>query len=271
MLSNHITKLVDTQFSKFPLYCSKLRVLRRIYIHYRTLLQHSPSSSTTSTKHEARILRQALKLLVLVHIGGDIMIDRLFPIVQEIMTDLIPGSVDMEATPCFIRGQLGAVIPSLAEELMKSALRGLEKLALSRVCSQWPTIVSVTAVLLMAIESIQYHSLKTPYHASLTPGGQAEKNRTICATMDTTGVEALLNFYRVCYGSCHSRLSDSPAESLGVFNDNGVQDRFTRGLKSSVDDAKDYLERKSTADPLGSEDMSVLFDRLLAKLFLAQG
>ena len=153
-LDAHLTVLVDAHFQHFPLFCSPLRILRDIHV----LCKKLPSA-------HARILQQSLKLLVLVHIGGDITLNVLDPAVAHMMaavglkTALADGA-PAALTPCFIRGQLGAVIPVLAQELMRDVLAHLERLAFSRQCSQWPVVVSSLAVLLMTVESIQYHAAK---------------------------------------------------------------------------------------------------------------
>lgn len=68
-------------------------------------------------------------------------------------------------TPCLIRGQFGAVIPSLAQDLLREALARLESICLARRCTDWPPVLATLATLCMAVESVQWHAAKEPYHA----------------------------------------------------------------------------------------------------------
>ncbi|OCL11571.1 hypothetical protein AOQ84DRAFT_185372 [Glonium stellatum] len=262
-LDAHLTDLVDSHFRHFPLFCSPLRILRDIYVLYKKL----PAP-------HARILQQSLKLLVLVHIGGDTTLSALDPTVAHMMAaaGLVTTSEDgtpVAPTPCFIRGQLGAEMPALAQELMRDVLARLERLALSRQCAQWPVIVSSLAVLLMTVESIQYHAAKVGYHASSFDAQPAHQliERAKCQALDEQGVDALLGFYRACYGGCHARLSEDGADEAESIGGGGPGVKFVDALRAAIKGAGPYLEERRSVSVEKLEDMNCFFDRLLAKLF----
>ncbi|KAL5121924.1 hypothetical protein ACEQ8H_000140 [Pleosporales sp. CAS-2024a] len=146
ILDDHLSLLVLDHFRHFPLFCSPLRVLRDVYVYFRSL----PTSCTNY-----QTLHQALKLLVLVHIGGDIAVPscNTHPILYQLAQSTIGGaSDDFAQTPCFIRSQFGHVMPGLALCLMKHVLTSLEKILLSRDCDDWPMALAVTLTLLMIID-----------------------------------------------------------------------------------------------------------------------
>ncbi|KAF2810074.1 uncharacterized protein BDZ99DRAFT_442559 [Mytilinidion resinicola] len=260
-LDHHLSLLVTSHFKAFPLYCSPLRVLRDIYILYRSL----PSSS-------GRILHQALKLLVLVHIGGDTTIAASDPTVASIITCAnLP--TDTTTTPCFIRAQLGAVMPTLAQELMRDVLAQLERLALSRKCTEWPVVLATLVVLLMSVESIQYHAAKMPYHSCYDTNPTPLRDRTKCQDMDEQGVEAILNFYKACYSGCHSRLREDwegEGSSFEATRETKSEDRFVDSMRAAIRNSNSggYLREKEKASLEDVTDMNCFFDRLLAKLLL---
>lgn len=84
-------------------------------------------------------------------------------------------------TPCFIRGQLGAVIPHLAQDLLRESLNRLESICLARRCTDWPVVLATLATLCMAVESVQYHAAKEPYHVRFD-ASNPERNNSSSAT-----------------------------------------------------------------------------------------
>ncbi|KAJ4301006.1 hypothetical protein N0V90_003095 [Kalmusia sp. IMI 367209] len=269
MLDNHLTLLVDKHFSSFPLFCSPLRILRHVYVFCRSL----PTNSSYS-----RLLHQALKLLVLVHVGGDI---TLSPSLSDPnLEHLLRTTVSVEGvipTPCFIRSQFGSIMPRLALKLMREVLLSLEQLFLNRECHEWPAAVATLIVVLMVVESIQYHAAKLPYHHSHdSPMARSRSKQEHDFRGDDEGVRQLLDFYSACFSGCHARLDpdwQGDAKALArPSNAKSVQampeDKFIENIRGAIRDATpEYLEAKATAERMG-DDMSYFFDRLAARLLV---
>ncbi|KAF2112457.1 hypothetical protein BDV96DRAFT_580767 [Lophiotrema nucula] len=281
-LHGHLSLLVTHHFRSFPLYCSQLRILREVYIFYRSL----PSNSLHS-----RLLHQALKLLVLVHIGGDLALPH--PSTDPILTNLVqatmshlPNDETITPTPCFIRAQFGAIMPSLALSLMKDVLSSLEQLFLNRECHEWPLALAVSIVVLLTIESVHYHAAKLPYHASFDTHKRTRSDEELCRS-DNTGVTTLLRFYAACFSGCHARLKpdwegevaqtsiyDTTSTSFGTGTIDPAtglkaEDKFVESVREAVRKASPggYLVRKASGEREG-ESMEWFFDRLVARLLV---
>jgi hypothetical protein len=260
-LDNHLSQLVSHHFRHFPLFCSPLRILRDVYVFFRSL----PTDSVQS-----RVLHQALKLLVLVHIGGDIALppvcenEALYQIVQDTMPTFDEGTL----TPCFIRSQFGSVMPDLALCLMKEVLSSLEQLFLNRDCADWPMSLAVTITVLMTIESIQYHAAKLPYHACFDAPRSPAPDNSYGA--DDEGIKTILAFYAACFSGCHARLRpDWDGEAAPSSRASSPEDVFVESVRSSIKKASSagYLSRKAS-DTRRTDDMEYFFDRLVARLLL---
>jgi hypothetical protein len=252
---------------------------------------------------EKALLRQALKLLILIHIGGDTFIAPT-PSSRAIIANFFgPGIDDANVTPCFIRGQLGPVFTELALDKMREVLRGLEFHCLSRKCQHFPLVIAAFAIVFMAVESIQYHSAKDPYHANhdtRSVGGRggsvfdSHVTNPALTEEDSSSIDALLHFYKACFSGCHrDRLlsvsrgtgdaadsgssadggSESTSPTVGVAEGSASGTIFVARLKDAVERVKIYLYERSRA-PVSTNatakggDITVFFDRLLAKLFL---
>lgn len=267
-LDTHLSLLVSHHFRQFPLFCSPLRILRDVYVFFRSL----PS---TTTSHQT--LLQALKLLVLVHIGGDITLPppesdlTLGQLVQNTM----PNHDGSTPTPCFIRSQFGRVMPDLASHLMKSVLSSLEQLLLNRACEDWALSLAVMIVILMTVESIQYHAAKLPYHNIFdTP----RKSTTTSLSEDTPtalddeATKTLLSFYSACFAGCHARLRpDWEGESSTANKGSRPEDVFVESVRESMRRAsgEGYLARKvHVTRREGEGDMEFFFDRLVARMLV---
>lgn len=261
-LDTHLSLLVSHHFRGFPLFCSPLRILRDVYVYFRSL----PS---TSTHHKT--LHQALKVLVLVHIGGDITLPppesdlTLSQLVQKTM----PSHDDSTPTPCFIRSQFGSVMPGLAVHLMKSVLSSLEQLLLNRSCDDWAISLAVMIVVLMTIESIQYHAAKLPYHNIFdTPNKSSEDS---LAALEDEATRTLLSFYSACFAGCHARLRpDWEGEASTAAKGSRPEDVFVESVRESMRRASGagYLARKVKDKRDGEGDMEYFFDRLVAKMLV---
>lgn len=247
---------------------------------------------------------------MLVHIGGDTSVDATDSNVDRILTSAFgtggaaipwtsqPTCAPSSPTPCFIRGQLGRIMPTLALRLMRDVLSRLERMALGRQCAQYPVVLATFGVLLMTVESVQYHAAKRAYHAPYdvdqSGGGgggggggceSVERDSSEGRKLDEQGVEELLNFYRVCYGSCHSRfrsedeevtclVDDLGAVGLGAAEQGGASaeagTRFLISLKEKIRKTRQYLleKKQKKMDGAAGEELNGFFDRLLARLFL---
>ncbi|KAF2645924.1 hypothetical protein P280DRAFT_513799 [Massarina eburnea CBS 473.64] len=263
-LNNHLALLVQHHFQQFPLYRSPLRILRDIYILYRTQPPNSPPS---------RLLNQALKLLVLVHVGGDITLPQPLPdtILATLINTTMPLSEPVTPTPCFIRSQFGSIMPSLALSLLREVLHSLEQLFLNRDSNDWPIALATLLVVLITVESIQYHSAKLPYHHSYD-AGTSQSRQESDSRADDEGVKTLLAFYAACFSACHGGLG-AGRNVEGRGGDGGLgmsaEDRFVESLREAVVKASPggYLERKAEARRVG-DDMAFFFDRLAARLLV---
>tara|TARA_R110002003_G_scaffold97_18_gene7894 strand:- start:11492 stop:12346 length:855 start_codon:yes stop_codon:yes gene_type:complete len=259
-LDRHLALLVTNHFRHFPLFTSPLRILRDVYVFFRSLPSSPPS----------RTLHQALKLLVLVHIGGDITLpspsDDL--VLSQLVQSTMSMSNDLTPTPCFIRSQFGKVMPGLALSLMKEVLSSLEQLLLNRECEDWPTTLAILITVLMTVESIQYHAAKLPYHHSYDAprSSHSEDNHHL----DEDGVKTLLAFYGACFSGCHARLRpDWEGEATLSRRASSPDDVFIESVREAIRKATSvgYLSRKVTEKRQG-DDMGYFFDRLVARLLL---
>jgi hypothetical protein len=261
-LDAHLLHLVSQEayFRLFPLYTSPLRILEDVYIFYRSLAIGSSQS---------QLLSQALKLLVLVHVGGDWTLPSCSESVLEQLARTTVGCVENHIlpTPCFIRSQIGSVMPALAQSLMREVLSSLEQLLLNRVCQDWPTALAVMIVLLGTVESVHYHAAKLPYHY-LYDGARHDSDAitpTRDQMVDDQGVGDIFKFYMACFSNCHSRLH----EDVGPQEHAYPEDVFVDGVRKAVRwaSSEGYLQKKATEER-DSEDMAWFFDRLVAKFLL---
>jgi hypothetical protein len=171
------------------------------------------------------------------------------------------------------------VFSELAFSLMKDVLKELEIHCLSRDCGHFALVISTFALLFMAVESIQYHAAKDPYHSSYDPS--STENRPIstglsfAAFEESEGVNALLNFYKACFSGCHSdRILSVPSpskeklESPSSFS--SASSKFVAGLRFAVEHARQYVVAKNSiiVSAKDGTDIHIFFDRLLARLFL---
>lgn len=284
LLDTHLSLLVNHHFRAFPPFRSPLRILRHVYVYYTSLAPSTPAS---------QLLHQALKLLVLVHVGGDMTVPdpstspELAQLIAE--TGCLPQGVT--PTPCLIRSQFGSAMPTLALKLMREILLSLEHLLLRRAIPEWPVALATLIVLLMTLESIQYHSAKLPYHhhqfsspssspADDTDAAPASLAPEHALAADDDGVRQLLEFYGACFPGCHARVHPAwkgdPEEGVKVVGEKRVgmasEDRFVENIRGAVREAsRGYLEGKAGGEREGEgegEGMGFYFDRLVARLLV---
>lgn len=265
-LDKHLTDLVMHNFNMFPLYKSPLQILREVYIFFRNLHHQSPHKRT---------LLQALKLLVLVHIGGDITLPppQSNTNLSQLMRDTMAIASDDAPTPCFIRSQFGSVMPGLALAYLKQVLTSLERLLLNRDSEDWPITLALLLTVLMTVESVHYHAAKTPYHHSFdtTPVSNMEEDLRLSDDL----VSTLLDYYKACFIGCHSRLRpDWEGEPVSAHQVGASSsDVFIEGLRTAMKNASSaggYLSRKAVERREG-DDMGHFFDRLVGSLLLLKG
>lgn len=304
MLDKHFEMLVDNHFELFPNFESDLDVLRPIYTYYLSLVKLGGQ-----VEKERKLLQQCLKLLTLVHIAGDAHLHQSDVVAIQIserffgeLSSPLPGgrpsfgtcpsNLGDLPTPCFIRGQLGAVMPQLAEELMKDILQKLQELSLGRDCSLWATAFSAFAILTMVGESADHHACKDSFHAKLdaTPILNGAGDATQMSEQSSNGkriwmeaqrgpshsdgaLDHLLTFYKNCFDSCHQRLrgetmvrsrSNSTSGSVSV----EAQNTLVKELREVFITSRSYLIEKTLTEGRLTEDMSWPFDRKLARLFM---
>lgn len=263
-LDMHLERLVTNEFSAFPLYCSQLRTLRSVYVLFR---------SSRAESEKTRILLQALKLLVLVHIGGDITLPTQTEnrFLARLIHDTMNVPSDYRPTPCLIRSQFGAVMPELAQALMREVLSSLEVLMLGRNEEDWPVTLAILVVVLMTVESIHYHSAKRPYHEAYDTTHSTVASDHVEG--DDQAVAKLLTFYSACFSACHTRLRpDWEGEPGKAAGRESAPDSFITSMREAVGKASPggYLVRKAREKKTDDEDMGFYFDRLVARLLLLE-
>jgi hypothetical protein len=247
-------------FRHFPAWASNLSVLRHVYWMYHSL-----------PKDQRNPLEQALKLLILVHVGGDVQVrrDEHF---RRIVRHFMPGYNNYNVKPCLIRSQLGPIFSGLAHKLMREILTQLEILSPSKDIFKFPIIVSTFSVLLMAMESLQYHFAKIPFHASHDNPSKlqrSEKEPTIRNLDELDGADVLLRFYKAT--KCHEELGTicSPSSFPSYVINPGVDTiGFLDNLKSMTTGIKPYLTDLADSKTVARNDLSRFFDRLLARMYL---
>jgi hypothetical protein len=119
----------------------------------------------------------------------------------------------------------------------------------------------------MSVESIHYHAARDSYHAAHTTIANRDcstalPNATPEAFEKSAGVKELLSFYRACFSKCHSERLSGTAEMSPV--------PVVESLRKAVESARAYLEQRSQDSVAAEGDITIFFDRLLAKLFLLQ-
>jgi hypothetical protein len=221
--------------------------------------------------NKSRLLLTALKLLVLIHIGSDITVPD--PSTDRELEQLIWTTVrtsEVTPAPCFIRAQLGNAIGALALQLMTDVLASLEIILLNRENDDWPIVLATLLVVLMAVESIQYHSARRPYHESY----DLAVTRPTTAIIDVeSGVKSLFAFYFACYPGCHERLRPNWLE---IAPDQAPrltpETTFIESLRDAIWDpiSVGYLNKKAVEQHWDGEDMNFFFDRLIARLLTSQ-
>jgi Fungal Zn(2)-Cys(6) binuclear cluster domain len=202
-------------FLTFPLWRSQLNVLLGIYWLYKQLAPVSSLGQTSLQKITDNVLQElrnplenALKLLVLVHQGGDLRVIR-----NNNSLNILghaygnAGHIqynELRITPCIVRSELGEAFSKVAHKLMRSVLKSLEGLSQTPDPEMFPIIVATFATLCMTLESLQYHMAKVPYHAYI--GNQTPNHAEDAVTRDLTdqNAEILLRFYKGTV--CHSKL-----------------------------------------------------------------
>jgi hypothetical protein len=189
---------LDT-FREFPFYVSPLKVLKGIYLLYRQL----PDA-------QAEPLKAALKLLILVHMGGDLKVcrdDKSHSILSRYYTIPNSGFEEFKVTPCFVRSELGPVFSQVAHRLMTDVLKRLEVVSQSTDRAKFPVIIATFATLAMSLESLQYHVSKLAYHShdddyqsvfAALQGGNEPQTRDLV----DDGQEILLRVYQGT--QCHA-------------------------------------------------------------------
>lgn len=263
-LDSHLSLLVTQHFRAFPLFCSPLRILREVYVFSRSI----PTNSV-----HARTLHQALKLLVLVHVGGDISLPPRseHPVLSQLVRSTMDLSEDLQPTPCFIRSQFGAVMPGLALSLMKEVLSSLEQILLNRECDEWPIALAILITVLMTVESIHYHAAKLPYHYNYDTPRASNPEEDL--RVDEEGVKSLLAFYSACFSGCHARLrpdwEGEVTPSMHAGRALSPEDTFIESIREAMKLASSagYLSKKAN-EKRQDDDMSFFFDRLVAHLLL---
>jgi hypothetical protein len=143
---------------------------------------------------------------------------------------------------------------------MKEVLSSLELLFVKRDRHEWPVSLATLIVVLMTVESIQYHAAKLPYHISDVTQMKQEDSIII----HDEAVKSLLNFYAACFPECHAKLKPG-------WDGITPEDKFIQSVQEAISSTTQsgYLESKATAVRAG-DNMEFFFDRLVARLLLLE-
>ena len=284
-VDEHLGRMVDNPdyFARFPVFNSPLVVLKDIYKFYRKLgesfeevgaIKYDRRPILTERQRPAkRMLGQAFKLLNLIHIGGDIRLSPNADSRHVLDRFFCPQIHESAVVPCFIRGQLGDVFSKLATEYMKEVLATLEVECLNKHCSHFPVIVSAFILIFMAIESVQHKTQRAPFHA--VQDGDASATPARPSSDDIDGMVDLLEFYKNCFANCHRDRLLSTVDADQLFPNISTSPSFRAGeqlvvqLREAIKRARPYLMDRSK-ESLVTSDVTIFFDRLVAKLLLLE-
>jgi hypothetical protein len=164
----------------------------------------------------------------------------------------------------------------MSHKYMRQVLMELEILSPTDDSSKFPMIISSFSILMMAMESLQYHVTKLPYH-TYHDGPAPDLAVWEPPTRDLDEMdksEVLIRFYKATM--CHSRLSSlgipgrypSSNEFLGNVQCNEESRKVLINLHHAIRLSRPYLEVKRQRAVVPGTDMAGFFDRLLAKMFL---
>lgn len=264
VLHNHLSDLVMNHFRVFPVYLSPLRVLRSVYVYFRSM-----GPETESFGH----LMDALKLLVLVHGHDDISIPRVeeAPEIAHITSNIlnIPLTAEFSRPSiCYVRAQIRSKTLPLAEELAVRVFSYLERLCWGRREEDWPTVLALMLVLMMVLESVQYHASKRPYHVENdSDASHVVRDDGSAASLART----LVSLYAVSFSTCHARLDLAKnLEPIAEGNERVPASlKFVYDLRKAMQQAEatHYLSAK-VSQRRTEGDMSFFFDRLVAEVLL---
>lgn len=264
LLHEHLSDLVMKDFAAFPVYVSPLRVLRSVYIYFRAM---GPNTEPFN------YLREALKLLVLVHCHDDITIPKAAEVseIAHIAYNILNPPLTTEFSRpaiCFVRAQIREKTPQLAEELTVRVFSYLERLFQGGSEEDWPTVLALMLVMMMVLETVQYHTSKRPYHH------ESDSNTSHMEHNDTSGESAsktLLSFYAMSFSACHTRLDLTKNLEPIAEGDERLpsSSKFVHHVRKAMQQAEAtrYLSAKISQQRTDG-DMSFFFDRLVAKLLL---
>jgi hypothetical protein len=270
-----------TNFRHFPLWMSKLELLKWIYGYYLSLPTVSwqpiigSNRFLTGIQNARAPLEQALKLLILIHAGGDLRVEP-EAVSKSIVRRYFPNIKLGKVTPCFIRAQLGPIFSRMSHKYMRQVLMELEILSPTDDSSKFPMIISSFSILMMAMESLQYHVTKLPYH-TYHDGPTPDLAVWEPQTRDLDEIDksdVLIRFYKAT--NCYARLRKLGMPEMfpgsNEFLDDAPGDaeskRVLISLHCAILMARPYLEAKRQRSVVPGTDMTAFFDRLLAKMFL---
>jgi hypothetical protein len=157
---------------------------------------------------------------------------------------------------------------------MRIALMELEKLSQTEDATKFPMIISTYSVLLMGMESLEYHTSKLPYHMHYDrPHPAWEPQTRNLGYMDN---HCLIGFYKAT--KCCARL-----ETLGTASGGFGGNEFIAGVSCDTETAeflfclhctilaaRPYLIKKRQTVVVSGTDMTAFFDRLLSRMYLSE-
>ncbi|KAI9713001.1 MAG: hypothetical protein M1828_001475 [Chrysothrix sp. TS-e1954] len=260
LIDRHLEDLVQSHLTEFKLYRSRFQIfdsIVRLYHHY-----------CQANSEYAELLQDALKLLVLVH-AGETFVDANDPQILQLLHRFVPGYDGTQmVVPCLLRAQLGSFLPRLARSLLKNVLDRLIQICGNKRSDQHAIVLAAFALVLMTLESIMYHASRFSFHHYLGDD-HAGIEDSYAASMANGEKSAsdLLRFYKDGFETCHRMMAK--VMEYGNASPN-VPDRFLAELSQAVRSASTYLHEKGETHVDALQDVSQLFDRLLAKLFLMQ-
>jgi len=169
---------------------------------------------------------------------------------------------------------------------MKDVLASLEQGMLHRNYEDWPIALALLQLVLMTVESIQYHAAKLPYHQSHNNSAEPPRPPHLAPTNHINAVDeavsTLLAFYATCYAGCHARLWpdwQGETKTLEAHQCLSPEDTFVHRVRAASQraEAEGYLAQKAggKGGNGGGRDgdgyyggMEGCFDRLVARALM---
>lgn len=224
----------------------------------------------------ARLLEDALVMLVAVHVAGDLEVDFNDENVQKLMIYVPDGYQRSDVKCCLLRSQVGGAISELVETLLDRVIHSALTLALDRRCEDFPVVFAIFYVIFATIDSLIYHGAKIPFHEQyhFRLHRNDDQNRFRIPEDIQDGASTLAVFYSICYPNCHAvhllrKPDDRPSKSKThkIPRTKGMT-RFLDHIWRAKMNAQLYINERSEGSTGDVTEVTRLLDRLAAHFML---